>query len=107
MNAAVAASEALRSRTAGIRLSVQQVVRDGAEEHCYVVRVDDGSVTVEPGRDVGADVTVTEDLETAAALSRGDLTPQVAFMTGRVRVSGDMATLMRSYEALADADEVF
>lgn len=125
MNRAVSSSPALRQATAHVRLSVQQVVRDGAQaggakndgaqaggdqadgERCYVVRIDHGSISVVAGRDPAPDITVTEDAGTAAALARGDLTPQAAFMVGRIRVAGDMATLMGAYEALGDMDAAF
>jgi putative sterol carrier protein len=107
MNRAVSTSPALRQATSAVSLTVQQVVRDGDQEHCYVVRIDHGTVTVEAGRAPEADITVTEDAETAAALAKGDLTPQAAFMVGRIRVGGDMSRLMTSYEALGDMDAAF
>jgi putative sterol carrier protein len=107
MNRAAAGSEDLRRATARTRLTVQQVVRGGDEERCYVVRVDHGRVAVEAGRDPGADITITEDAETAAAVARGELSPQIAFMLGRIRVTGDMPALMASYEALAGVEDVF
>lgn len=107
MNRAASESDELRRATAKTRLTVQQVVRHGEDERCYVVRVDHGKVTVEAGRDQGADITITEDAETAAAVARGELSPQIAFMLGRVRVTGDMPGLMASYEALAGLEDVF
>jgi len=64
-------------------------------------------VSVEPGRDPAADLTITEDAETAAALAKGEMSPQIAFMLGRIRVSGDMPALMASYEALSEVDDAF
>ena len=107
MNSAAAGSDALRHATSKVRITIQQVVKSGEDERCYLVRVDNGKVSVEPGRDPGADLTITEDAETAAALARGEMSPQIAFMLGRIRVSGDMPALMASYEALAEADDAF
>ena len=107
MNRAAAANPDLRRATARVRIRIQQVVRDGTDELCYVVGVDNGDVRVAAGRDPEAEITVTEDAETAAAVSRGDLTPQVAFMLGRIRVSGDMPALMDCYEALAEVNDAF
>ena len=102
-----AASESLRQSTRNVRLSIQKVVKAGHEERCYLVRVDHGRVSVEPGRDPAADLTITEDAETAAALAKGEMSPQIAFMLGRIRVSGDMPALMASYEALSEVDDAF
>ena len=107
MNRVAADSDQLREATRGVRLRIQQVVRDGADDRCYTVRVDDGQVTVAAGRDPAADVTLTEDTGTAGALARGEMGPQEAFMTGRIRVAGDIPALMACYEALAGLGEVF
>ena len=107
MDRAAAGSDALRRATAGVRVRVQQVVRDGTEERCYVLCVDDGTVRVHSGRDPDADVVVTEDLATAAAVARGDLSPQTAFMSGSIRVAGDIPALLACHEALAGAGDAF
>lgn len=107
MNRAAAACEGLRRATADMGIRIQQVVGDGRDQRCYVVCVDHGSVTLRAGRDPAAEVTVTEDATTASALARGDMTPQTAFMTGRIRVGGDIPALLACYEALAGADDAF
>jgi putative sterol carrier protein len=107
MDRAAAGSQALRDATAGVSVRIQQVVRDGTDERCYVVRVDDGGVTVRAGRDADAEIVVTEDVATAAAVARGDLSPQEAFMTGRIRVAGDVPALLACYEALGRAGDAF
>ncbi|HEX5265334.1 MAG TPA: SCP2 sterol-binding domain-containing protein [Acidimicrobiales bacterium] len=107
MDRAAAGSEALRRATAGVRVRIQQVVRDGTDERCYVVSVDDGLVRVRAGREPDAEVVVTEDAATAAAVARGELSAQTAFMTGRIRVAGDIPALLACYEALGGADDAF
>ena len=42
-----------------------------------------------------ADVTLTASPETFVAIFEGELAPTTAFMTGRLRVEGDMALAMR------------
>ena len=59
-------------------------------------------VTLEDGRLVacggggvdGPDLTLTLDWADAVALQRGDLEPSVAFMQGRMKVSGSMDMLL-------------
>ncbi|MCA1845304.1 MAG: SCP2 sterol-binding domain-containing protein [Actinobacteria bacterium] len=92
----------------GVRLVIQQVVAGGPEGDVrYAVRVAGGTVEVTMGEAPEADVVVTEDHETAVALSRGDLSPQAAFMTGRIRVSGDMAAVMANQGLLHELDRLF
>ncbi len=42
----------------------------------------------------GADVTVKQSYDTAVAIFKGELNTQTAFMTGKLKVSGNLAKLM-------------
>jgi len=108
LDRAAAGDAELTGLTAGVRLAIQQVVTGGPDGDVrYAVRLDDGAVRVVQGEDASADVTVTEDHATAVAVSRGELSPQAAFMTGRIRVGGDMAALMAHQALLHQLDAVF
>ena len=48
----------------------------------------------------GADVTVKQTYDTATAISKGDLNTQSAFMTGKLKVSGNLAKLMMHQGAI-------
>jgi putative sterol carrier protein len=52
------------------------------------------------GSTEGADVTVKQSYETAAAISKGELNTQTAFMTGKLKVSGNLAKLMMHQGAI-------
>ena len=52
-------------------------------------------------------MTFTQDVETAAAVNRGELSAQAAFMTGRLRVGGDVQVLLDRQPALAEVDDIF
>ena len=104
----LAAAAAAATLPADIDLVLQQVVTGGPEgEVAYAVRVRDGNVSVTIGPAADAHATLTQDWATAAAVHRGELDPQEAFMTGRLHVSGDVQRLMRYQDALAMVDEVF
>jgi putative sterol carrier protein len=45
-------------------------------------------------------VTITQDYETAAALSRAELNAQAAFMQGKLKVQGNMGKLLQNQSAL-------
>lgn len=106
--AAASASESLRRATADVTLVVQHVVRGAPEgDTSYHVVVDHGTVSVVPGPAPRADVTFSEDHATAAAIGRGDLSAQAAFMVGKLRVGGDLEKLLACQEAFSGIDDVF
>lgn len=108
INATAAAGDVSDAVTEGLRLVVQQLVTDGPDGDVrYAVRIEDGRVAVVPGEAPDADVTVTEDHATATAVARGDLAAPVAFMTGRIRVTGDTRALLAAQPALHRLDAVF
>ncbi len=51
--------------------------------------------------DAPADVTLLADAETFREMMAGDLDPTAAFMGGRLKVDGDMATAMKLGAALS------
>jgi putative sterol carrier protein len=51
--------------------------------------------------DERADVTLTADADTFAAILAGDLNPTSAFMSGKLALDGDMGTAMRLGSVLA------
>lgn len=108
VNAAAANDDVSAAVTPGLRLVVQQIVTDGPDgEVRYAVRIEDGKVAVVPGEAGEPDVTVTEDHATATAVAQGELAAPVAFMTGRIRVSGDTRVLLSAQPVLHRLDAVF
>lgn len=51
--------------------------------------------------DDDTDVTLTADAETFQAILEGDLNPTAAFMTGKLKVDGDMGMAMKLSGVLA------
>jgi putative sterol carrier protein len=100
--AALNASGDVRDSLQHVDLSVQQVVTGGPEgEVRYWTTFKSGAIAGGIG-DVpsGADVTITQDYETAAALSRGELNAQGAFMQGKLKITGNMGKLLQHQAAL-------
>ena len=66
---------------------------------------DEGAIILdETGARAGdeeADVTMTADTDTFRAILEGNLNPTAAFMTGRLRIAGDMGAAMRLGSALS------
>ena len=92
-----------------LRLVVQQVIPDGPDgvEVAYAVEVAGGTMSVRRGRVDHADVTFTQDLATARAIHRGELSAQAAFMEGRLRLGGDLRAVIERAGDLAAIDDVF
>ena len=97
-----AATEALgnhagfSSAIADVELDLQFVVTDGAEGDVeYRLTIMGGAASLARGLSDHPDVTVTNTYETAVGISTGELNTQMAFMTGKLKVAGNMAALMR------------
>ena len=92
-----------------LQLVVQQVIPDGPDgvEVAYVVEVADGRLSIRRGHSEHADVTFTQDLATARAIHHGELSAQVAFMEGRLRLGGDLRAVIDRAGALAAIDDIF
>jgi putative sterol carrier protein len=66
----------------------------------YYLSTSGGVATLAIGSLEGADVTVKQNYETAAAIAKGELNTQTAFMTGKLKVSGNLAKLMMHQSAV-------
>ena len=60
---------------------------------------DEGSILLDGdgarASDDDADVTMTADADTFKSILEGDLNPTAAFMSGRLKIDGDMGAAMR------------
>lgn len=94
---AVNGSDAFKSASKGVQLTIQQVINNVPEqgEARYWTEINDGTIAGGVGDAPNADVTITQDYETAAALNRGDLNAQAAFMQGKLKVTGNMGKLLQ------------
>jgi putative sterol carrier protein len=105
---AVEADHALAENTKDVQLTVQQVVTGGPDgDAAYHVAIDDGTVRVVTGEASNATVTFIQNWDTATAISRGELSAQGAFMTGRIRVRGDLPKLVEYGNVFGGVDDVF
>lgn len=84
----------------GVDLNLQFEVTDTpAGPIAYYISVGDGAATLALGTLEDADASVASDYETAAAIAKGELNVQMAFMTGKIKVGGNMAKVMM-YQSL-------
>lgn len=96
-----AATEALNADVgfvdamANVELTLQFSVSEApAGDVDYYLSIKDGTAQMALGKREDADATISSTYETAVALSKGDLNTQMAFMTGTIKVAGNMAVLM-------------
>jgi putative sterol carrier protein len=105
MAAAAARSEGVAD---GLDLVIQQVVTGGPEgDVAWCVTIREGTVRVAAGRSDEPSITFTQDAGTAADIQSGEQSAQAAFMTGRLRLGGDVRLLLDHQAALATLDDLF
>ena len=80
------------SRTAGMTNTYVFDV-EGAGQ--WTVAVDDGKVNVTEGASADPDCTITSSEENFERIVSGELNPTSAYMTGKLKVKGDMGAAMK------------
>ncbi|MCU1370911.1 MAG: hypothetical protein JWO77_2105 [Ilumatobacteraceae bacterium] len=108
LHEAAAADADLAASTADLSLTIEQEVLGGPDgDVCYHLTFDHGTVTVAPGAAPSATVRFHQDYATAASIAMGRGSAQRAFMTGQLRVGGDLRVLLAHQEVLASVGDVF
>jgi putative sterol carrier protein len=85
------ASRADAEKTAGMNNSYLFDI-EGAGQ--WLVAVEDGNVSVTEGGGE-ADTTITTSEESFMEIVRGNLVPTTAYMTGKLKIKGDMGAAMK------------
>ncbi len=87
-------SATAKEKLAGIN-AVFQFVIEGEGGGNWALKITDGSLSVTPEKEENPNCTVTMKIEDWQAMNRGEIEPQVAFMSGKIRFAGDMSLAMR------------
>jgi putative sterol carrier protein len=85
-------SKADMSKTAGMNNSYAFDI-EGAGQ--WTVKVDDGGVSVHDGLGDGADCTISASQEIFQKIIAGEQNPTSAYMTGKLKLKGDMGAAMK------------
>jgi putative sterol carrier protein len=85
-------SRADPAKTAGMSNSYVFDV-DGAG--AWTVRVDNGDITVTEGAEENVDCTLSASEETFEKIVAGEQNPTTAYMTGKLKIKGDMGAAMK------------
>jgi putative sterol carrier protein len=98
---ALNANETFKSAAGSQNANVQQVVTTPEGEKRYWFKLEAGQATLGAGDSPDAvDATITQDYAPAVALSKNELSGTAAYMSGKLRVSGDLMKLMQLQGAL-------
>ena len=91
------ASEEFKSAASGQQVKLQQVVTNAPDgsEHKYYFTLENGAAQVGVGDLADAEATLTQDYDTAVAITKQELNAQNAFMQGKLKISGNMMKLMQ------------
>lgn len=96
-----AVSEALNSNDAfkqaaqGKTVKIQNVVAAPDGEKRYYLNLENGTAEVSTGDLPDAEATLSSDYETAAAMTRNELNATAAYMSGKMKIQGDLMKLMQ------------
>jgi putative sterol carrier protein len=85
-------SQVDESKTAGMTNTYRFDI-DGAGS--WTVDVQDGKVSVSQNGDAEPDVTISTSDENFEKLVNGELNPTTAYMTGKLKIKGDMGAAMK------------
>ena len=94
-------NESFKEAAAGKTATIQQVIGGGDSEVHYWISIADGVIDMGIGDATNADATITETYDTAVALAKSELSPVTAFMTGKVKIAGNMGMLLGLQSVLA------
>ncbi len=91
---ALNANEAFKAAVGSNVARLQQVISTPDGEVRYWMKLEGGQAYFGLGDVEGPDATVSQDLPTAVAMARNELTGVAAYMSGRIKVQGDLMKLM-------------
>jgi putative sterol carrier protein len=100
-------SDAFKSSAGSATAKIQQIVNTPEGEKKYWFKLSGGQAQLGVGEiDEAADASITQDYDTAVALAKNELTGTAAYMSGKLRVSGDLMKLMQLQGALGQMPAV-
>jgi putative sterol carrier protein len=93
---ALNSNEQFKTSAGSTAAKIQQVVTTPEGEKKYWFKLEGGTAELGMGETSDSvDATISQDYETAVALAKNELTGTAAYMSGKLRVSGDLMKLMQ------------
>lgn len=88
------ADESFRQAAGSASAKLQQVITTGDGETRYWITIAGGEIDMGVGAMDTPDATITQSYDTAVALAKSEISPVTAFMTGKIKVAGNMGLLL-------------
>ena len=82
-------------RAGGVDATVQWLITDDGEEKPYALTIKDGTFSWEPARADSPAVTLSTDRESFTALMTGQAQGPTLYMSGKLRIQGDLMLAQR------------
>jgi len=95
------ANAGFKEAAAGKTATIQQVIDRGDGDTHYWIRISEDTIDMGVGDAEGPDATITQGYDTAVALAKSELSPVTAFMTGKIKIAGNMGLLLGLQNVLA------
>ena len=95
------ASDGFKEAATGKTAAIQQVIDGGEGDTHYWIRIADDTIDLGVGDVESPDATITQSYDTAVALAKSELSPVTAFMTGKIKIAGNMGLLLGLQKVLA------
>jgi putative sterol carrier protein len=95
------ANDAFRQAAANQKATIQQVITTSEGDTHYWIVISGGAIDMGVGDADAPDATITQSYDTAVKLAKSELSVVTAFMTGKVKVAGNMGMLMGLQGALS------
>jgi len=102
VKAALNASDSFAQAAAGKKATIQQVIDRDGEQTRYWIVIADGTIDMGIGDAEAPDATITESYQTAVGLAKREVNVVTAFMTGKIKVDGNMGLLLGLQGALME-----
>lgn len=101
VTSALNSHQGFKNAMGGADLGIQFHTEEAPEGDVdYYLKTSGGTANLGMGTLDEPDVTVKQSYDTAVAISKGDLNTQSAFMSGKLKVSGNLAKLMMHQSAI-------
>ncbi len=95
VTSALNSNEAFQKAAGSQSARVQNVVTTPEGEKRYFFKLENGQAEVGTGDIDNPEATVTQDYDTAVALSKNELTGTAAYMSGKLKLQGDLMKMMQ------------
>ena len=92
---AVNSNDSFKQQAAGKNVKLQYVITTTDGEVQYFTELKDGQAQVGIGQIDDPEATLSSDYETSAALFRNELNATAAYMSGKLKIQGDLMKLMQ------------